>query len=111
MREYGLLRDCIYEQMEEAAIAPTLRELRDLSDCISGAIADSINEYVRAREDGTEAERRHLIGLFEQAPGFVCFFRGPEFVFELVNPAYYQLVGHRDIIGRPVREALPEFAG
>jgi signal transduction histidine kinase/ActR/RegA family two-component response regulator len=58
-----------------------------------------------------EAERRHLLELFHQAPGFVCFLRGRDMVFELANPAYYQLVGHRDIIGKPVREALPELEG
>ncbi|MFL5353705.1 response regulator [Archangium sp.] len=55
-----------------------------------------------------DAERRHLRRLFEQAPGFVAFLRGPEHVFELANPAYYQLVGHRDILGRPLPEAIPE---
>ena len=45
---------------------------------------------------------------FEQAPGFVCFSTGPGHVFEAANAAYFQLVGHREILGRPVREALPE---
>jgi PAS domain S-box-containing protein len=58
-----------------------------------------------------DAERRHLRRLFEQAPGFVAFLRGPEHVFELANPAYYQLVGHREILGRPVLEAIPEVEG
>jgi PAS domain S-box-containing protein len=58
-----------------------------------------------------DAERRHLRRLFEQAPGFMCFLRGRQHVFELVNTAYYQLVGHREIIGRSVRDALPEVAG
>jgi PAS domain S-box-containing protein len=57
------------------------------------------------------AERLHLRRLFEQAPGFVAFLRGRQLVFELVNPAYFQLVGHREIIGKPVREALPEIEG
>src|SRR5918993_1400693 len=57
------------------------------------------------------AERERLQELFEQAPGFMAMLRGPEHVFELVNPAYMQLVGHRDVIGRPVRQALPEVAG
>jgi hypothetical protein len=32
-------------------------------------------------------------------------------VFELVNAAYMQLVGHRNVIGMPVRQALPEVEG
>ncbi|OJH36904.1 response regulator [Cystobacter ferrugineus] len=55
-----------------------------------------------------DEERNRLRRLFEQAPGFVSVLRGPNLVFEMSNPAYYQLVGHRDILGKPVREALPE---
>ena len=56
-------------------------------------------------------EREHLRSLFNQAPGFVAVLMGPKHVFELANEAYYQLVGHRDIIGKGVWEALPEVAG
>lgn len=56
-------------------------------------------------------EREHLRSLFDQAPGFVAVLMGPEHVFELANKAYYQLVGHRDIIGKTVWDALPEVAG
>jgi signal transduction histidine kinase/CheY-like chemotaxis protein len=54
---------------------------------------------------------RDLLRLFEQAPGFVCFFRGPQHVYELQNHAHHRLAGFRDIIGKPVREALPELEG
>ena len=47
---------------------------------------------------------------FDNAPGFVALLRGPDFVFEMINQAYYQLVGHRAIQGRPVFEALPDLA-
>ncbi|MDB5793561.1 MAG: hybrid sensor histidine kinase/response regulator [Massilia sp.] len=56
-------------------------------------------------------EREHLRSLFNQAPGFVAVLMGPKHVFELVNEAYYQLVGHRELIGKTVWEALPEVAG
>jgi signal transduction histidine kinase len=46
--------------------------------------------------------------VFRQAPTFIAVLRGPEHVFELVNDAYYQLVGHRDLLGKPVFEGLPE---
>lgn len=56
-------------------------------------------------------EREHLRSLFNQAPGFVAVLMGPKHVFEMVNEAYYQLVGHRDLVGKAVWEALPEVAG
>ncbi|HEX8370761.1 MAG TPA: PAS domain S-box protein [Pyrinomonadaceae bacterium] len=58
-----------------------------------------------------EAERVKLDYLFTKAPAFVATVRGPEHVFELTNPAYLQLIGHRNVIGKPVREALPEIEG
>ncbi|MFC7556643.1 diguanylate cyclase domain-containing protein [Pseudoroseomonas wenyumeiae] len=53
-------------------------------------------------------ERERLHQLFQQAPGFICILQGPNHVFELANDAYYQLVGHRQIIGHPLGEVLPE---
>ncbi len=53
-------------------------------------------------------ENERFRALFEQAPGFMAILRSPEHVFELTNVAYTQLVGHRDVIGRRAREALPE---
>ena len=58
-----------------------------------------------------QAESGRLRQLFQQAPGFMCVLRGPEHRFELVNNAYLRLVGNRDIVGRPLLEALPELVG
>ena len=55
-----------------------------------------------------QVERGRLAHIFKNAPAFLAVLRGPRHVFELANDAYFQLVGHRDIIGKPVREALPE---
>ena len=54
------------------------------------------------------AEQERLQELFAQAPGFVAVVRGPEYVFEVVNPAYQRLIGQRELLGRRVRDALPE---
>ncbi len=55
-----------------------------------------------------ELERSRLSFVFQQASSFLAVQRGPEHVFELVNDAYHQLVGYREILGVPAREALPE---
>ncbi|MBQ0821307.1 PAS domain S-box protein [Microvirga sp. HBU67558] len=58
------------------------------------------------------AEQDRLRELFQQAPGFMAMLSGRDHVFELANDAYLQLVGHRrDIIGKTVRDVLPEVAG
>jgi signal transduction histidine kinase len=56
-----------------------------------------------------EVERARLAEVFQRAPSFIVVFRGPDHVYEFVNEAYYQLVGHREIIGKPLLEAIPEI--
>ncbi|KQV36214.1 PAS domain S-box protein [Rhizobium sp. Root1204] len=62
-------------------------------------------EAERWRQDGQNRLRR----MFEQAPGFVAMMQGPDHVFELTNAAYQRLVGRPDVVGRSVREALPDL--
>jgi PAS domain S-box-containing protein len=111
VREYGLLFDCIYLRLELMQLTPSLGELRVLTDLISSAIAESAAQYAEERQQLLHLQRKELLALFAQAPAFVCFLRGPTHVFELANAAYQQLVGHRDVIGKAVRDALPEVAG
>jgi PAS domain S-box-containing protein len=56
-----------------------------------------------------EVERARLREVFRRAPSFITVFRGPRHVFEFVNEAYLGLVGHREVLGRPLVEALPEI--
>ncbi len=64
-------------------------------------------ESVAARAAAERAEHR-LREVFAQAPAFLAVLRGPDHVFEFVNDAYRQVVGYRDIVGKPVIEAMPE---
>ena len=57
-----------------------------------------------------EVERSRLEYVFKQAPAFLAVLRGSEHVFALANDAYFRLVGKRELIGRPLLEALPELA-
>lgn len=72
------------------------------------AIVVEITAKVQARRD-LNAEREGLRRMFEQAPGFVAMLRGPDHRFVMVNEAYRSLVGHRDVAGKTVAEALPEI--
>jgi PAS domain S-box-containing protein len=58
-----------------------------------------------------EVERARLSQVFQRAPSFIVALRGPDQVYEFVNEAYYQLVGHREILGKPLLEAIPEIEG
>ncbi|MDM9644867.1 PAS domain S-box protein [Rhizobium sp. S163] len=74
------------------------------------AIVVETTEKVRA-ERWLQGEQERLRSMFEQAPGFVAMLSGPDHVFELTNAAYRQLIGHRDVVGLPVRDALPDLRG
>jgi signal transduction histidine kinase len=58
-----------------------------------------------------DAERQQLARVFQLSPTFLAVLRGPDLVFELSNTAYQQLIGYRDVVGKPAREALPEVEG
>jgi two-component system, cell cycle sensor histidine kinase and response regulator CckA len=80
-----------------------------------GMIEDvTLERRLREEQDALlerlERERNRLSEVFELAPSFLAVFRGPDHVTELANEAHARLVGRRDIIGRPFREALPEIA-
>lgn len=89
------------------------RYLLSISRDISGErsakaeIAKLLEDEKRAAQREAETLRRLLL----DAPSFMCLLEGPEHVFKIANKAYLQLVGHRDLIGRQVREAVPEVAG
>lgn len=53
-------------------------------------------------------ERRRLLQMAEHSPSFMALLEGPEHRFTMTNPAYLELVGQRDVIGKPAAKALPE---
>lgn len=73
------------------------------------ACTEMTQEVLAKRERATELDR--LREMFAASPSFVAVLRGPDHRFELTNPAYLQLIAHRDVIGLPIRAALPEVQG
>ncbi len=74
------------------------------------AIVADTTAKVRA-ERQVRRERERLQRMFAQTPSFMAMLSGPEHVFDLANPAYMQLVGHRNVLGQPVRAAIPDIEG
>ncbi len=83
--------------------------------CLSSSKSQDQQEWYaeerKALLQELETEKRNLAAVFERAPAFMAVLRGKNHVFEMVNTAYYQLVGHRNIIGKAVLEAIPEVKG
>jgi signal transduction histidine kinase len=54
------------------------------------------------------AERARLLDIFQQAPMFFALLEGPTHIYTLTNSLYNSVTGNRDILGKPVAEAIPE---
>ncbi|WP_426059893.1 PAS domain-containing protein [Hymenobacter sp. B1770] len=65
---------------------------------------------VQERTEQVRAQSQRLERLFMQAPAAICILAGPKQVFELVNPIYQQFFPQRQLLGKPLLDALPELA-
>ncbi|NEL42730.1 MAG: hypothetical protein G3W69_33505, partial [Xanthomonas perforans] len=70
--------------------------------CVTNEVTDR-----KVAQNRLADEHERLIRLFEQAPMFMAFLSGPQHRVEFANPCYSRLIGHRDVIGKPLAEALP----
>ncbi len=68
-----------------------------------------VTERNRAAEQ-IETDRGRWRELLKQTPAGIALLRGPDHVFDWVNPAYERLAGRpaAALLGKPVREAIPE---
>lgn len=71
--------------------------------CIETTKTVLAQKQLRAREEWLQS-------LFHQAPGFAAVLRGANHIFVMANQAYLQITGNRELIGKPLAEALPEIA-
>ena len=89
----------------DGALAGAVFVIVDISD------REATAQERAALHASLDLERARLAAVFEQAPAFLAVLRGPRHVFERTNPAYDQLIGHRDVVGMALVDAMPEIAG
>lgn len=106
------------EHGDVAAVLQHTMDITELKDGVAAAEISGKSQPIQQLEGAMMRRARALQDegnkmrmLFAQAPGFVCFLRGSCHRFELVNDAFQQLTGHRQLIGKTVREGLPELEG
>ena len=83
-------------------VAARLKIAREGAEALAGE---------RAVRAAAVAERQKLHGLFMQTPVAICILEGPRHSFTFANPCFRDLVGGREVVGKPLLEALPELAG
>src|ERR1700719_2840680 len=89
-----------------------LLRLHGISVNAPAKAAGKVTTNRRSADNLTGDEELHRMReMFARSPSFSALLQGPEHRFVLTNPAYQQLIGHRNVIGLPVREAVPEIEG
>jgi two-component system sensor histidine kinase VicK len=81
--------------------------LMTLNDQLEERVATRTNDFLKAQAEA-ERQRDRITRFFMQAPAGICVLDGPRFVFELVNPIYQQLFPSRQLLGKPILDAIPE---
>jgi PAS domain S-box-containing protein len=107
------------DRVDERFYSSSYSPIHDADGTVVGLLVTLVETTLAMRTQEMQAERERLVGevqrernrledVFRQAPTFLAILHGPEHVFQLVNDAYYQVVGHRDLIGKRAAEAIPE---
>ncbi|RKI67284.1 PAS domain-containing protein [Corallococcus sp. AB049A] len=103
---------------EEFYLTLCYSPVRDETGAVGGVFVSifDVTREVQARKERdralaeARAERERLYEVFMQAPAIIAVLEGPEHRFTVSNPLYQQLTGNRELVGKPLREALPEIA-
>ncbi|MFO0580593.1 MAG: PAS domain-containing protein, partial [Polyangia bacterium] len=97
----------------ELARLKSAREAEDSIASVESLAAGLLGRAELVQQENVSLDERiaRLSRLFEQVPGFTAVLTGPEHVFEFINAAYRRLIGERDVVGKKIREALPDIAG
>lgn len=69
------------------------------------------NQEKEAALAEVELQRKRLHNLFLQAPAQLAIMRGPDFIYELANPGYLEILDIKEPIeGKTLAEVIPEFS-
>jgi PAS domain S-box-containing protein len=80
---------------------------------VAGALLDALRRSQRkaaASETGRAQLARELESIIEFSPVSIALLRGPDFVYEMANPAYEALAPGTPMAGRTVAEVWPDAA-
>jgi signal transduction histidine kinase len=106
-------------RVEDVYLTLSFSPIRDDTGMVGGVLVSMIETTTLVQRQVLQSERERLLhalqleesrltAVFEKAPTFLAVMRGPTHVFARVNDAYQQLVGHRDVLGKPAADAIPE---
>ncbi|HET7347938.1 MAG TPA: ATP-binding protein [Acidobacteriaceae bacterium] len=96
-------------RVEDAWFTYSHSPVRDEQGTICGVLVTALETTPRVlAERALRYERERLLAVFQQAPAFFALLKGPQHVFDMVNPQFTRLTEGRNVLGRSIREAFPE---
>ena len=84
------------------------QQVEQVNQELEARVQERTHELARAQAE-TEAQRQRLHQLVAEAPALIASLRGPAHVVELANEGFRAIFGGRELVGKPYREAIPEF--
>ncbi len=103
IERYGYPEDCYFN----FSYSPVRTDNGDVSGILV-TFAETTEKVLAAKR--LQAEREKLYSTLMQAPASVAVLKGPDLVFDICNPRYFELVGKDStILGQPLRKAIPEL--
>ena len=69
---------------------------------------DALLAHAQTARAEAQAERDRQHALFMRAPVAIAILEGPDHRFTFANPAYRASVNGRDVVNKPLHEALPD---
>ncbi|HTV13769.1 MAG TPA: ATP-binding protein [Acidobacteriaceae bacterium] len=96
-------------QVQDAWFSYSYSPVTDAAGSVRGVLVNCLETTQSiVAERALRGERERLLAVFEYAPAFFAVLGGPEHVFQMTNPAYQRLIAGREVLGKPIRQALPE---
>ncbi len=106
--EYTIVNPLAKQERRVLAKGKALFNEHNIAWRFSGTLQDITQRYLSAHKlEETEKRFRDTV---KQAPVGITIFRGPDFMVDMANEAYLQVVGRTEseFVGKPLFEALPE---
>jgi len=98
-------------------VSVTLSPVHDDSGEVAGASKIVRDISVRRQLEAAQVEmqaleslgRQRVTEVFAQLPVAIAILQGPDHVYEFANPAYREMTGCTDVVGKAAGEALPNL--
>ena len=100
--------ECLRKDGGRVWTSLSVAPVHDRQGVVVQYFASLVDLSVQNRRRRSERNALHI--LYQQTPDFIAITEGPDHRISFANAAYQQLVGDRDLLGRTMREALPELA-